>query len=156
MSQATSVSPEPLAPMVGRIQAGGFVVEYDRDKNMVITAPPFTQDILRLRSQEDEYFDSDRALHDLLEGLICNSELQWIDPSDTGDLTDCPILGILGQDCREADLPAGRFVQVVCGGDKQGLWVQPVLARWGWMRYAVQSLQRALLEEGKAVLVSQA
>lgn len=142
-------------PMVGRIQAGGFLVEYDRDKNMIITAPEETREVLRQRLADDEdTFDTDQAMHEILEGLECNSELMWINPCDTGDITDAPILGIMGQECRKKELPQPRFGQMVCGHDPQGDWYQPILARWGWMSYAVKSLQRELLEEGKAVLLS--
>ena len=63
---------------------------------------------------------------DILEPLICNSELDWIDPSETGDLTDAPMLGIRGED-------------------------ETVLERWAFMSYQIRSFCDDLLTTGEAV-----
>lgn len=142
--------------MQGIIKAGGLVVTYDRDKNMIIEAPEAFREELRQLKKDSTDFDSDGALHGLLEGLVCNSELQWIDPVDCpGDLTDAPILGILGEETREQDLPAERFGKVWCAHDERGNWFQPIMARWAFMSYETISLQEQLLQEGRATLVSQ-
>jgi len=70
-------------------------------------------------------FHSEAFLHDLLESLVCNSELEWIDPSVTGDLTAAPILAILDE--------AGQ-----------------ILHRWGFMDYQVRSVLQDLAERGRA------
>jgi len=64
-----------------------------------------------------------------LEGLMVSSDLEWIDASETGDLTDAPMIGIRGE--------SGQ-----------------VEARWAYMEYQVKSFLEDLLEKGKAVLVS--
>ena len=87
-----------------------------------------------------------------LEDLISNSELQWIDPSDTGDLTAAPMLGILGEEQRENSGPYGA---VVCGQDENGKFYQPVLERWGFAHYAIRSFLQDLVDDGKAVFRNQ-
>jgi hypothetical protein len=87
-----------------------------------------------------------------LEYLISNSELQWISPSATGDLTDAPILGILGEEQRENSGPYGA---VECGQDKDGKFYQPVLERWGFEPYQVRTFLSDLVANGKAVFRNQ-
>jgi len=87
-----------------------------------------------------------------LEYLISNSELQWIDPSDTGDLTDAPMLGILGEEQREESGPYGV---VECGHDADGNFYQPILERWGYEYYAIRSFLQDLVDDGRAVFRNQ-
>ena len=86
-----------------------------------------------------------------LEILIANSELQWLEPSDTGGLTDAPILGVIGEETREK---TGPFGAVHVGGDEKGPIFSPILERWGYMDYAVRSFLEDLAETGKAVFVN--
>jgi len=65
----------------------------------------------------------------IMEPLICNSELQWINPADTGDLTDAPMIGITDED-------------------------ETILERWAYMDYMVRSFCDDLLETGEAVFIS--
>ena len=75
---------------------------------------------------------SDSTMVDVLEHITCNSELQWINPSETGDLTDAPLLGIYG-----------------AGPDDE----TPVISeRWGFQSYAVRSLLQDLRDKGEVVL----
>jgi hypothetical protein len=76
----------------------------------------------------EESIHSDHALHEFLEHLTCNSELDWIDPYETGDLTDAPMLGTRD----EAGKPLGR---------------------WAWMHYETTSLLEQLRDKGVAVLI---
>ena len=42
----------------------------------------------------DEEIHQDDTMYEFFEHLVCNSELEWITPEWTGDLTDAPMLGI--------------------------------------------------------------
>lgn len=65
-----------------------------------------------------------------MDYLTSNSELSWVDPSECGDLTDAPILGIRGEE----------YVDVE--------------ERWGFMDYALRSFVTDLIESGKAVFIA--
>jgi hypothetical protein len=78
---------------------------------------------------------SDDAMIDAFDRLIANSELDWIRPEETGDLTDAPILGI-----RKA-FPNGCAAPLV-------------LERWGFMSYQVRSVLQDLRDTGRAVFVA--
>jgi hypothetical protein len=71
--------------------------------------------------------DSDKAMYEFLEPLVSNSELEWINPVDTGDSTSAPMLGILGDD---------------------------IIARFAFMDYQVRSVLEDLRDTGKVVFVS--
>jgi hypothetical protein len=102
---------------------------YDLNTNgvLIIRCDATEQSLIR-QVQETAKCGRD-AEFDALESLLCNSDLEWIDPSETGDLTDAPILGIR---------------------DENGA----VLARWGYMDYQVRSFLDDLIQDGKAVFVS--
>lgn len=76
----------------------------------------------------------DATMCDVLEHITANSELAWVNPSETGDLTDAPMLGIYG-----------------AGPDDENA---PVRERWAFMSYQVRSLLQDLRDDGEAVLVS--
>jgi len=92
--------------------------------HLIIQVDPEEQE--QLQAQEDIL--SDASMYDFLEPLICNSDLEWIDPKETGDITDAPILGIRDEE-------------------------NNVLGRWGWTYYQVISLLEELRDQGRAVLV---
>jgi hypothetical protein len=71
---------------------------------------------------------SDKAMIEFFEHLTCNSELEWIDAADTGDLTDAPMLGTT---------------------DESG----KVLSRWALMDYQVRGPLEDLRDTGKAVFI---
>ena len=73
-----------------------------------------------------DHIQSDKALYDFFEYLIANSELQWISPEETGDLTDAPMLGIKN----EKDI---------------------VEERWAFMDYMLRSPLEDLKEKEKVV-----
>lgn len=66
---------------------------------------------------------------DTLEHLIANSDLDWIDPAETGDLTSAPMLGIRNEK-------------------------EEVVARWAFMDYQVRSFVEDLVNHGRAVFTS--
>jgi hypothetical protein len=65
---------------------------------------------------------------DLLEDLVCNSELNFVDASDTGDLTNAPMLGILNEDGN-------------------------VIDRWAYMDYQISCPIEVLIDEGSVVFI---
>jgi len=94
--------------------------------------------------------DEQAELRELIEPLVCNSELQWINPEDTGDLTDAPMLGILGEESTEN---TGPFGAIQCGFWDGKPRFQPILNRWAFMESALRSPLEDLLEKGEVVFV---
>jgi hypothetical protein len=125
---------------------------FNEDRShLIITADEEERVALRELREEQDGWGTIRCECEALEHLLANSELQWIDPSDTGDLTDAPILGILGDDQREH---IGPYGSVKIGQDRQGGWYAPILERWGYMPYALRSFLNDLVDDGKAVFVN--
>jgi len=97
---------------------------------------------------------TDAAMFDCLEPLICNSELQWVNPDDTGDLTSAPMLGIMGEEgVKGVTVFAENFGLIVTGFDGKNTMAAPIIARWAFMDYAVRSPLEDLRDTGKAVFV---
>lgn len=124
------------------------IISPDR-KTLTITVTPAEQAELRSMPESakeaaetgDGYsIYSDVAMYEFLEPITANSELEWIDPSETGDLTDAPMLGI-----RDPD----SFGDI---GDPNENF--PVEERWAFMDYQISSLLEVLRDKGSAVLVS--
>lgn len=91
--------------------------------------------------------------HDALEPLICNSDLEWIQPKEIGALTSAPILGFRGE---EAELPADvnpSYVRVTSHIDGK-TFHEPVTAAWAFMDYQLRSFLKELRDKGRAVFVS--
>jgi len=119
--------------------------------NLVITCTPEEQAALKELPDRTMAAESDA-----LEWLTSNSELQWINPCDTGDLTDAPMLGVLGLECYKDNLPPERFGEVEVGHDKGGTYYQPILERWAYMSYCLHSFIDELIEKGQVTFVSRA
>jgi len=79
---------------------------------------------------EEHNPDSNEVMHEVFWRLLANSDLSWVDPSDWGDLTDAPMLGIRDHDDDE------------------------VLERWAYMSYQIKSPVAELAETGKVVFTS--
>ena len=105
---------------------------------------------------ENPGYLSDRLQEiEFLMPLICNSELQWIYPEDTGDLTSAPMLGIWGEQGikGKTEFPP-HYGFIYCGSDGENVFVAPIILRWAWMDYQVKALLQELLEKGEAILIS--
>lgn len=114
---------------------------------------------LFLSSLPDEQIHQDEVMYNFLEPLVCNSEFCWVDPSDCGDLTSAPMLGILSigdtsNGYRENELPKERFGQFLTGGDEGGSYFEAITGRWAFMDYQVRSVLEDLREKGEAIFVS--
>ena len=122
-------------------------MEFTQNENQltIIVDEDEKMQLQELKMELGSEFQSDKALHDFLEPLVANSELQWIDPKDTGDLTDAPMLGILGEESNENTGPYGAF-PVGHWDDKD--WYQPILQRWAFMDYQIRSPLNDLLAIG--------
>lgn len=73
----------------------------------------------------DPDWQSDKSRLEFFEGLIANTEWDWIDPEEIGALTDAPILGLRNEN-------------------------DNVIEAYGYMDYQVNSLMQALAW-GKAI-----
>ena len=114
------------------------------------------RELQELKLELGDEFQSDKALHDFLEPLIANSELEWISPSDTGDLTDAPMLGILGEEgIKSHTVFLDNFGLIETGKNGHWTYARPILNRWAYMDYQVRSPLNDLLAIGWANFVSQ-
>lgn len=99
---------------------------------LVITIDQEERDQLLEESLENENFESDDFMCEFLEPLVCNSELNWIDSTMTGDLTDAPMLGIFDHENQDEQI---------------------VVDRWAFMDYMTKSVQRELLNHGQVTFI---
>lgn len=110
--------------------------------------PPDTIAAVREANAEGTLTDDE-----LLEGWLANSEFRQIGPEVCCDLTDAPIYAIVGEEVHPKlaqDMVENGYA---LGYYEVGRWdvsvhVAPVLGRWGWMHYAVQSMVGAVLNDG--------
>jgi hypothetical protein len=103
---------------------------YDLNENgcLIITAD--SRDIADIQDLKDSDVTFTNSVEcEALESLIANSELEWTDSEETGDLTDAPMLCIRDEN-------------------------EEIIQRWAYMDYQVKSFLDDLLETGRAVFVS--
>ena len=100
-----------------------------------------------------EAIHTDATMFDAFERLIANSELEWVSPEVCGDLTDAPIVGILGDEMPCADPDNGSGF-VLSGHDGSDTLARPVLERWWFPAYQVQSVLAALRDTGQAIFTA--
>lgn len=98
-----------------------------------------------------ELFGTDRALRDEFEEMIANSELEWVYPEDTHDLTEAPMLGVLGTEEPGVWGQYGRVLIGMWGGQS---WFAPIEQRWGYEPYQIRSPLDDLADKGRAVFKS--
>jgi hypothetical protein len=101
---------------------------FDSAGNLVISVDSQEQAEIKSRMTEDG-FDSDDIMHEILEPLVCNSEVQYCSPEEVGALTDAPMLCVHGTE-------------------------DEIESVWAFMDYQVRSVQADLAEYGRAVFVS--
>lgn len=89
----------------------------------------------------NENICSDLAMCDFFERLTCNSEFDWVNPVDAheqfGDLTDAPMLGIMG--VSDETRSNGGCV---------------IVERWAFIDYMVVSVLEQLRDHGFARFIS--
>ena len=104
------------------------MTHYFRGKKLILTVDAEERQELQEQKESNEDFDSDDFMIDFLEPLTCNSDLDWISPEETGDLTDAPMLGIRDEEDNVVD-------------------------RWAFMSYETRSVQQTLLTFGTATFI---
>lgn len=123
-----------------RINGNKLIVTVDSDERA---------ELHELQSEPD--FQSDVVMYEFLEPLVANSELQWIGSEDTGDMTEAPMLGILGKESNEESGPYGSIHVGHWDGKN---WYQPIVSRWAFMNYQIKSPLNDLVDSGEAIFVS--
>ena len=103
-----------------------YEISKDRKTLTIIAADDDRQ---WLRKMDDAKIQADTTMLEYFEWMVCNSELEWISPDETGDLTSAPMLGIRNK--RNA-----------------------IVDRWGYMEYALRSPLCDLRDDGRAVFVN--
>lgn len=141
-----------------------YKISPDR-KTLTITADELERTELR---ELGEDVHQDRTMHDWLEPLVCNSELEWIDPSETGDLTSAPMLGIRhgGEPASRYDVRTGQYIPTLNGVDisptsfdvdrAENISEQAankITCRYAFMDYQVRSILEDLRDTGECVFV---
>lgn len=122
--------------------------EISPDRSQLIIS--IDDDEQKVLSNMDE-LDSDNAMYDFLDSLIANSELSWLRAEDTGDLTDAPILGILGEETVAGEGFTGPHGFVLTGGNGGETCACPILERWGFSKYQIVSVLEELKRHKKVV-----
>lgn len=92
---------------------------------------------------EPQDLHSDKAMHDFLEPLTCNSELEWVRPEDAGDLTGAPMLGILAEE-RPYFHEDATVSHRITGPNL----IREIQERWAFMDYQVSSVLERLKQNG--------
>lgn len=126
---------------------------------LVLTCDAKEQQQLRdTYSENPSYFGTHTHENEFCEGLISNSELEWIEPEWTGDLTDAPMLGMTGRDditdSERAAYSAPVYGWRPTGHDEKGNSYAAILNRWAFMDYQLRSFLTDLMEKGEAKFVS--
>jgi len=88
---------------------------------------------------------SDAALHEFLEPLVANSELEWVSPEETGDLTAAPMLGVRASEQDRKDYTDEQ--------DRKH-YRPPIIERWAYMDYQIRSPLEDLRDTGRVVFAS--
>ena len=90
-----------------------YTITKDRSQ-LVLTVD---EDERALLCELGEAIHRDMTMYEFFEHLVCNSELEWITPERTGDLTDAPMLGLYergGPAMRSRSSSAGRGCPTPC------------------------------------------
>jgi len=132
---------------------------YDADNLVLQITPEEQAQLEHLKAEDPDDLFKDTTMFEWLESMVCNGELEWIRPEEIEDLTDAPILGILGQEIPDSSRRHFAKLQSVYGWRPIGYWngqhqYQPILYRWGWMNYQIESLLEHLRLHGTATLVA--
>lgn len=120
--------------------------------NLVLLADEETQAQLFIDRAENGDFQSDDYMGDMLESVVCNSDLEWVRPEEIGALTDAPILGIRGDPRPLRDGENSDYLFLAGHWDGQ-TWVQDVIVAYAFMDYQIVSIQDVLADYGRAILI---
>ncbi len=104
-----------------------YAISEDK-KRLTLTAS--RKERAELAGEHPSLFGSSLHEAEILEDLLANSCLEWIQPEECGDLTDAPILGFRDEE-----------------GKATG-------ERWGFMDYALRSFCEDLRYKGEAIFIA--
>ena len=113
------------------------------------------QEMVDWRADDSREWGTRNAEVECLEFLMSNSELQWLEAADTGDLTDAPLVGICGGDDQSGYDCQGPYGAMMVGSDIGGNIYVPILERWGYHYYQLRSFMDDLADDGFATFVDQ-
>lgn len=105
-------------------------------------------ELRELRDDDTDNWGSTKCETEVMDYLLANSALRWVDPSDTGDLTDAPLLGICGE---TTDKPEGPYGCVHVGFWGDATRYEPIDQKWGYAPYALRSFLDDLADDGVAI-----
>lgn len=91
---------------------------------------------------------ADQSMHEVLEHITCNSELEWIPEGTTGDLTSAPMLGIYGME--RPFVKEDETIQHRITGPNM---IEELESYWAFADYQVRSVLQNLMEYGEVVFV---
>jgi hypothetical protein len=135
----------------------------DEHGRLVISVTKREQRALQAEQRRDEQgrcdppFESDAFLHGLLEPMTANGAFTRLPDGCTDDLTNAPMLGVIGAEMPGPDDPQDA---IGMGLVHVGRWTHegrframysPVLKRWAFMNYQVTTPQRELAETGSCI-----
>ncbi len=121
------------------------------EERLVLSIEGSESELEEVTEHYGDDWEADEAAWDLLEDLFKETDLSWLDASDTGDLTDAPLIGSYGDPRTEKGGPFGCSDVGFWDGSR---WYSPIIERWGYMDYQVRSTMRDLKENGKVIFVS--
>jgi hypothetical protein len=98
---------------------------------------------------------TDKIMVEMFEDLIDATELDWIDPSVTGDLTSAPMLAIWGGERPllpgETEGKGNLTAFYVWGNPPEKPYIRAVLGRWAFLDYQLRSPLEDLRDAGQCV-----
>lgn len=106
--------------------------EIDQNKNLKIYADIELQQEL---TELGDDIQQDAVMHDILEPLTCNSDIEWVAPEEINALTDAPILGTVTRD------DMGEITEVH--------------AIWWYPNYAIRSPLEDLRDDGFTIFIKE-
>lgn len=117
---------------------------------LIVSADEIDRATLREMGEE---IHTEKALHEFFDPLICNNEIDWITPENTGDLTSAPMVGILSEpEFKRHNLKTVQdHRNIIASCDTYGLMVCHVTERWAFMDYQVRSVLEDLRDKGEAI-----
>jgi hypothetical protein len=118
--------------------------------NLKISAREVWRNLAK-ENYDEETVNLDISFFEALEPLLCNSDLEEIHPEETGDLTEAPILGILGETQTQESGPYGVRHVGYWGGKPR---FAPILKRWAYTSYQVKNPLQELINTGEILLIS--
>jgi len=125
----------------------------NRSQLVILADAQDRAELQELKDEEPDKWGTTQAEAEQLEDLLCNCELDWINPSDTGDLTSAPMLGITGGEDEITTENKGPHGAILVGSWDGAERYAPILERWAYMQYQLRTFLEDLLDKGEAVFV---